>query len=159
MSALPTAAELWADQLERSFHGGAWHGPSLEEAIGGIDAKSASTRPAGSAHTILELVHHLAYWLETAQARIGGQAESPGPGDWSPAPAGEAGWESARLRLQAAHHALHSSVRQLDDAALDGPVAGSDPTLRGMLFGVLQHNAYHAGQIVALARQLGRWPQ
>jgi uncharacterized damage-inducible protein DinB len=31
-------------------------------------------------------------------------------------------------------------------------VAGSDPTLRGLLLGLLQHNAYHTGQIVVLAK-------
>jgi uncharacterized damage-inducible protein DinB len=90
---------------------------------------------------------------------MNGRVEGSGPADWSVVPAGEAGWESARNRLRAAHHALHASVRELEDAAFDRPVAGSDPTLRGMLFGVLQHNAYHTGQIVALARQLGRRAQ
>jgi hypothetical protein len=35
---------------------------------------------------------------------------------------------------------------------LDDPVGGSDPTVRGLLFGVVQHHAYHAGQIVLLRK-------
>jgi hypothetical protein len=31
-------------------------------------------------------------------------------------------------------------------------VAGSDPTVRGLLVGILQHNAYHGGQIVLLRK-------
>jgi uncharacterized damage-inducible protein DinB len=149
----------WADQFERGFHGGAWHGPALEEAIAKVPAELSAQRPAGSPHSILELVHHLAFWIETADARIQGRELSGGASDWSPPQGGEAGWERARARLGAAHHALHASILRLEDAALDQPVAGSDPTLRGMLFGVLQHNAYHAGQIVALARRLGVGPQ
>ena len=158
MPTKPSEAERWADQLERSFHGGAWHGLALEEAIVGIDASTAAACPEAAAHSILELVHHIAYWLETAQARLNGRDAGGGTEDWSPPAAGEAGWQAARARLRAAHHALHASVRELDAAAFDEPVPGSDPTLRGMLFGVLQHNAYHAGQIVALSRLLGRRP-
>jgi len=44
-------------------------------------------------------------------------------------------------------------VLALDDTRLDDAVDGSDPTLRGMLIGLLQHNAYHAGQI-SLARKV-----
>ena len=39
----------------------------------------------------------------------------------------------------------------LDEKRFDQP-AGSDPTLRGLLLGLLQHNAYPAGQLVLLAK-------
>ena len=55
--------------------------------------------------------------------------------------------------LEAAHRALHQRILDLDDVHLDEPVVGSDPTVRGMLFGVLQHNAYHAGQIALLCKR------
>ena len=47
---------------------------------------------------------------------------------------------------------MHSMLLALDDERLDGPVTGSDPTVRGQLLGLLQHNAYHAGQIVVLRK-------
>ena len=144
-----------ADQLERSFRGGAWHGPSIEESLAGLSAADANgLRPIPGAHTIAEIVAHLAFWLEHAARRIDGAGDeglSEGD-DWPPPGEGEEGWRALLARLDAAHRRLHSQVAALDDAALDGPVAGCDPTVRGLLHGILQHNAYHGGQIVVLRK-------
>jgi uncharacterized damage-inducible protein DinB len=144
-----------ADQLERSFRGGAWHGPSVEEAVAGLDAATARRRPLAAAHSIVELVGHLAFWIETASRRIEGSGEgSVGEGeDWPPLDESDDGWRRLVARLDAAHRHLHAKVLALDDAALDGPVAGCDPTVRGLLLGILQHNAYHGGQIVLLRKE------
>ena len=143
-----------ADQLERSFRGGAWHGPSLEESLAGLAAADAGRRPLAGAHSIAEIVAHLAFWLEHAARRIDGAAEgglSEGD-DWPPPGESADDWRRLLARLDAAHRRLHAQVAALDDAALDGAVAGCDPTVRGLLHGILQHNAYHGGQIVLLAK-------
>lgn len=150
----PEAARL-ADQLERSFRGGAWHGPALLEAFDGLGAEAATRRPLAGAHSVGEIVGHVAFWIDAARRRIGGEPvdDVPAELDWpSGGAATEAAWHTALDRLESAHRGLREAVLALDDAALDRPVAGSDPTIRGMLLGVLQHNAYHAGQIRILAR-------
>lgn len=138
-----------ADQLERSFRGGAWHGPALAEAIDGLDAAAANRRPLAGAHTAAEIVFHVAFWLDGVRRRLAG-ASAEGD-DW-PAAGGRADWDELKATLERHHRALHAAVAALDDARLDDPVEGSDPTVRGMLLGLLQHNAYHAGQLTLLAR-------
>jgi len=162
---LPTTeTSRLADQLERSFRGGAWQGPSIAEALAGVTAARAHQRPLPGAHDILELVFHIAFWLDGARRRIAGEAMAglaplAPDADWAVARGGEidpeAAWRAALARLEEAHRSLHATVLELDDERLDQPVAGSDPTLRGMLLGVLQHNAYHAGQIALLAKADG----
>src|SRR6476469_3330224 len=61
-----------ADQLERSFRGGAWHGPSVSEALEGIDAATAARSIVPGSHTIAELAGHLAFWIAECQRRIDG---------------------------------------------------------------------------------------
>jgi hypothetical protein len=155
-TAAPAEAPRLADQLERSFHGGAWHGPALAEILAGIDAGVATQRPVAAAHTIAEIVRHVAFWLDGAARRIGGDPVSglAPEEDWPAAAAGtpEEAWRASLAALEAAHRRLHGIVARLDDVAFDHAVAGSDPTLRGMLLGILQHTAYHAGQIQVLAR-------
>jgi uncharacterized damage-inducible protein DinB len=143
-----------ADQLERSFRGGAWHGPAVAEALEGVDAATAARRPLPAGHSIAEIVGHLTYWLHAAVVRLSGEREEEvlGAADWPPATAHDEAWSAARAALEAAHRDLHAAVLALDDARLDDPVAGSDPTVRGMLLGLLQHNAYHVGQLVLLAK-------
>jgi hypothetical protein len=48
------------EQLQRSFEGEAWHGPSLRETLDGVTAEEASRHPIPGAHSIWELVLHLA---------------------------------------------------------------------------------------------------
>jgi uncharacterized damage-inducible protein DinB len=147
--------ENLADQLERSFHGGAWHGLAVAEALAGIDAAAAAARPLSRGHSIWEIVHHLTVWHVVPRRRLDGERlqDLPEEGSWQPVEDASAGaWRAALAALEDAHAALHARVLGLADGQLDDPVAGSDPTVKGMLLGVLQHNAYHAGQIVLLRK-------
>jgi hypothetical protein len=146
-----------ADQLERAFWGGAWHGPAVMELLSGVDAALAQWRPGPPAHTIAETVGHLAHWMEDSRRQILGE---PHPvhgagGDWGPAAlASEEAWQALCATLEDAHCRLRTAVLQLEEGQLDLARSGSDTTVRGLLLGTLQHTAYHAGQ-VALVRHLG----
>jgi len=141
-----------ADQLERSVYGGAWHGPALVEALAGVDVAVASRRPVAGGHTLHEIVAHVTFWLDGARLRLAGD----GPGDeedWHVSEIrSESDWRDAVASLERAYRELRGALDGMDDARLDDAVAGSDPTARGLLLGLLQHNAYHAGQLVLLAR-------
>lgn len=154
------AARL-ADQLERSFRGGAWHGPAFSEALAGVDAATAARRPIPGGHTLWEIVGHVSIWLEMCRRRIEGQPihDLPLEEDWPPPVATETerdeAWRRELDTLEERYRGFHATVAALDDARLDDPVAGSDPTVRGLLLGMLQHHAYHGGQIVLLAKAGG----
>lgn len=153
MASRVESAQL-ADQLERAFRGGAWHGPAVREALDGVRAQTAAQRPIAGAHTIWEITHHLTTWIDIANRRASGEApEVDTAHDWPSEPTvSEAGWQQTLAALEAAHRRLHATVLELDDARLADPVAGSDPTLRGLLLGILQHNTYHAGQVTLLVK-------
>jgi len=149
---------LLADQLERAFRGGAWHGPAVAETLFGVDAATASLRPIPAAHTIWEIVLHVTAWTDISRRRIEGQpiVKVADEQDWPAPPSGPAAtdeaWRKALQALEEAHRRLHLAVLTLDDDRMEDPVAGSDPTLRGLLLGLLQHQTYHAGQIAVLRK-------
>ncbi len=151
-------AHVLADQLERAFRGGAWHGPAVAETLVGVDAAAAGRRPIPAAHSIWEIVGHVTTWTDVSRRRIEGEpiAAVPDDEDWPPMPEGaaatEEAWRAALRDLEEAHRRLHLTVLALDDGRLEDPVTGSDPTLRGLLFGLLQHQTYHAGQIALLRK-------
>src|SRR5690606_37338902 len=129
------------DQLERSLRGGPWHGPALLQAIDGVDGATAVARPIPGAHSILEVVWHVAFWLDAALQRLQG-VSSPALGaddDWPRDEAGDPAtrWNDTRAFLEDAHRRLHAAVAALPDSRLDDPVPGSDPTVRGLLLGIL----------------------
>jgi uncharacterized damage-inducible protein DinB len=142
-----------ADQLERSYRGGAWHGPSLSELLEAVDATLATRHPIPGAHSIHEIVWHVAFWTDAARRRAEGETVSglPPESDFPRAPADpEAAWREAKDRLEEAHRRLHALVLSLDDDRLED--SAGDSTVRGQLLGLLQHHAYHGGQILMLSR-------
>jgi uncharacterized damage-inducible protein DinB len=148
------------EQLDRSFTGPGWHGPSFHEALVGVTAEQAAARPIGSAHTIWEMVLHVASWKRIVRRRLAG--ESPrvadsDTSDWPPVTGlGEAAWLAALAALDEAHRELTAAVARLDDDRLQDlleqqPVAGHS-TVYVQLHGVALHDVYHAGQIMMLRR-------
>ncbi|HVP14783.1 MAG TPA: DinB family protein [Terriglobales bacterium] len=140
------------EQLELAWAGPAWHGPSVSEVLAGVDAASAAARPLGGRHSIWEIVLHLTTWMETARQLAAGGRREPGPEeDWPPVGAMDAAaWRKALDRLETAHRALLDLLATLDEQQLDAPAGGKGYSVGFLLHGVVQHDAYHAGQIALL---------
>src|SRR3981081_2618233 len=72
-----------ADQLRRSVHGEAWHGPSVMEVLKGVSWEKAAARPVAGAHTIWEIALHISAWAEVGRLRASGTAVEVAPErDW-----------------------------------------------------------------------------
>lgn len=141
-------------QLTRSFAGPAWHGPSVMEILEGVDAAKAAARPISSAHSIWEIVLHIAAWNKAATRRLTGdraklseEENFPSTGDGS-----EGAWQQTLEVLRKDHNELHEAIGVLDAARLDEPILEGMTSAYGTLHGVVQHNLYHAGQIAILKK-------
>jgi len=146
------------DQLQRMFEGDPWHGPSLSSLLDGVDAETAAARPIPGAHSIWELVHHLTVWLDVPRRRVEGrQAIEPTPAeDWPPVQAtGETEWREALDRLRQAYRKLRELLAWLDEARIEETSPGRTYPNYMLIHGVVQHLAYHGGQI-ALLRKASR---
>ncbi len=146
-----------AEQLRRSYAGGAWHGPSIAELLEGVTAEQAARKPLKGFHSIWELVNHLDAWAREVRATLEGKRYETlsGEMDWPPAAVIAPGtWNDAQERLRSATLALAAAIPGIDDKKLAEVVAGRDFSYYVMLHGQVQHNLYHAGQIVVLKRQL-----
>lgn len=142
------------DLSKRAVVGGAWYGPALLELLDGVDAARASARPIPGAHTIWEIVLHVAGWEDVARRRLEGEpAPEPDEGDWPEvAEASEAAWREAVDRLAERGAALRAALERLDPARLDEPVSPGHSSAYATAHGQLQHTVYHAGQIAVLKR-------
>lgn len=153
-----TEIERILDQLKRAYEGNAWHGPSVKEALVGVTAKQACIRPLANAHTIWELVHHIAVWEDVGRRRLQGDpANIPisSPEDWPPADdSSEEGWEQAKVALDRGHQVLVQTIRSVSESRLDEPIMEGKSSVYVTLHGVIQHDLYHAGQIAMLKKAL-----
>lgn len=150
MSELKRASE----QLQRSFAGEAWHGPSVLEVLEGMSAAEAASHPVAAAHSIWEIVLHLAGLYRVVLRRLGGDGTPMTPEeDWPPVPGiTEAAWAATLQNLKDAHEELLGSLADGTDDALERPVGEGSSTLYITLHGMAQHNSYHAGQIALLRK-------
>lgn len=148
--------------FREATRGKPWHGPSLETVLTGIDASAAAARPLGSAHSIWEIVLHLTGWTREVANRLEGtEPRLPPLGDWPDAgPLNETWWITARADLFTAHAELISAITRFPVSRLENRVGGerdaplgTGVSYREMILGVLQHDAYHAGQISLLKKR------
>ncbi len=144
------------DQLDRAMNGEAWHGPHLEELLQDVSAAQAAGHPIAGAHSIWELVNHIAAWNLILASRAAGSAVNvTTEQDWPPVTdTGADGWTKALENLRAARAKLRGNVEKMNDAQLDNIAPGKDHSLYVMLHGGVQHDLYHAGQIAILKKAL-----
>lgn len=143
-----------ADQLKRAFEGDAWHGPAVLEVLEGVSARAAASKPVAGAHSIWELVLHIAAWDGAIRRRMKGQALQLSPEqDFPPVKdTSDAAWRSAVDSLKQNHTELIAALVAMPDYRLTATVPGKDYDFYHMLHGAVQHELYHAGQIALLKK-------
>jgi uncharacterized damage-inducible protein DinB len=146
-----------ADQIRRAFEGSAWHGDSLLELLADVNARTASAKPIKDAHSIWEILLHIAAWDDAVTRRIAGTAVTLTDAQNFPAitDAGEAAWGQAIETTKKTHHELIRSVAAFPDSRLGEQVPGKTQNYYNFYYlfsGIVQHELYHAGQIALLKK-------
>ncbi|HWC66260.1 MAG TPA: DinB family protein [Thermoanaerobaculia bacterium] len=145
------------DELRRAYRGGSFHGPAIFEILEGVDAESAARKSIPGAHSIWELVLHVATWNRIPVRRIR-ERRAIDPTDAenfpAPGPTSEAAWAAAKEALAASVDEVAATVETLPPERFSEIVPGRTYTVVAMLDGVIQHALYHAGQM-ALVKKAG----
>ncbi|HXD34296.1 MAG TPA: DinB family protein [Pyrinomonadaceae bacterium] len=151
---MTTEANRIQEQLQRAFAGRAWHGPAILELLADVDAAKAAARPIAGAHSIWELVLHIAAWNKAGVRRLNGDRADLGDEENFPpvVDTSEEAWRQTIESLKRAHRELHYAIQGLDDARLDQPIISGMSSVYGTLHGIIQHGLYHAGQIALLKK-------
>jgi uncharacterized damage-inducible protein DinB len=142
------------DQMNRAFAGETWHGPAVMEILQDITANQAAAHPFNSAHSIWEVVLHIAAWQRAVRRRLSGdRAQLSDTEDWPPtSEMDEQAWTQTKEALRQSHARLCEAVSQLDESRLDQPIIEGMSTVYATLHGIVQHTLYHAGQIAILKK-------
>jgi hypothetical protein len=149
--------ECIVDILQTGYNGSPWHGPSLVANLDGLTAAQAAQKPIPNGHCIWELVQHVTAWVNVAINTIDGQqyAVLPVEQDWPAISASDdAAWQGALDILDSSMGALIAAVGELEDDKLWDNLPGMEFNMYWLLMGVVQHSAYHAGQVGLLKKGL-----
>jgi uncharacterized damage-inducible protein DinB len=150
--ALASETARIADQLKRVYEGKAWLGPALRDILSDIAQEQAARRPIANAHTIWELVLHIAAWMRIGRERLAATKTRDYTEDenWPPM-AGS--WQDTLAMLEREERQLEHAILKFPDERLNEPAPATEPqTFYELLHGIVQHAAYHGGQIVLLKK-------
>jgi uncharacterized damage-inducible protein DinB len=154
-----SADPMIRDGLARSLGWSEAH-VSFDDAVGDLPPHLRGTRPVGLAHSPWELLEH----IRIVQRDIldfslsGRYDELEWPADYwpkSPEPPDEEAWERSIAAVREDRGRLQELVR---DARVDLTAVtphGTDQTYLRELLLVVDHTAYHVGQLVIVRRLLG----
>jgi hypothetical protein len=149
------------DHLARSLGWSEAH-VTFDDAVSGVPAQLRGVRPAGLEHSPWELLEH----IRIVQRDIldfsltGRYDELDWPADYwpnSPEPPAPGGWERSITTVREDRARLQELIRDAQTDLTAVTPHGTDQTyLREMLL-VLDHTAYHVGQLVLTRKLLGAW--
>ena len=144
------------EQLRRAFEGEAWHGPAVLETLAGVSAEGAAAHPIPGAHSIWEIVLHLAATYRLVLQRIQGRSGSlSAEQDWPAVGAPEAErWHQAVEDLRRLNREERLAILAFAADRLDQMLAAGHSSAYVHFAGLPQHDAYHAGQISLLRKAL-----
>jgi uncharacterized damage-inducible protein DinB len=162
------SSNISSNSITELLHGIGAHADPLG-CIEDVSSELASRHVDGFPHSIRDLLFHMNYWMDYELRRIRGRkpvypehsSESfPAPNS----PVNSAEWERLKLRfaeLLVEFAALAQSPepemrRQIESARAED--LNRSGTLEAVIWQMVAHNSYHAGQIVVLRQMLGAWP-
>lgn len=151
-----TRAALIAEHLRLAIRGPAWHGPSFDDAVGDVTLSEAQVPLYAGGHTIAQLATHIGVWARVCHGRLQGESMRPSEEEqWAPMDTSSNDtWLGGLQSVRDIHESLSAAVRVLSDEALDARAPRREHTVETMLHGVIEHAAYHGGQIMLLKKAI-----
>ncbi len=154
-------------RLHDTWHGSPWYGDSCDKILFGVTAEEAARQLVPGTHTIWEIVLHLTAWTEAVGARVrGAGAKAPERGDWpAVTTTTNEAWIAVLAELEAARQQLldeidttHEEEIQIHVRNHSPPFADTGLSRAGTIMGLIEHDAYHLGQIALLKRAIRETP-
>jgi uncharacterized damage-inducible protein DinB len=147
--------------IERIRDGYGWHGWDLAALLKDVTAAEAAAMAVAGSHTIWQIVLHVITWREIASDRMAGR-EVALPTKEQNWPVirddSEAVWAKVKMELEDSRSRFIDGLTRLPASRLEETVPGEPYTFVDMLYGVLHHDIYHAGQVAVIRNALRTRP-
>ncbi len=140
-----------------TFDGTPWYGTALCKLLADVSAEqaAAAAHPTSGAHTIWQEVRHAIMWRAVAIRLLNGEqvGSVTEEENWPQAPAtSAAAWRQTLDELAQTQVSLEAAAGNLTDERLSEKAPEKPFSFYVLLHGVIQHDAYHAGQIALLKK-------
>lgn len=147
-----------AERISRLFssqwEGASWLGVHFRDTLQGITAKEAASRPFPGFNSIWEILIHLLEWRRTVLRRLQGETiEAPEDNFFSyVSNRSEEAWQQLCRHFEQSTQQVVQLLEQESAATMSRRSTQPPFSRYELIMGMLQHEAYHLGQIRLLHR-------
>lgn len=147
-------AERLKQEFSQLYDGNPWIDVTIKESLSGISSEKASKRIAGGRNTIWEILNHMIEWRRMLLKRMNGNITSVPEDNFIrevPDPS-EGSWKRTLKEFDKIQQEWLSFLDSLEDEDLEKTYPGNGERYYFLIQGIIQHDAYHLGQIVLLSK-------
>ena len=143
-----------AKLLHDIYHGSPWIDVNLAGILTNISAGQAAKKVAPQWNTIWEIVNHLISWRLNVLQRIQDKViASPAHNYFTPVKdISEEAWQNTLKKLDDSQQQWMLVLKKVKKKDLEKEYHGNGRSYYDHIQGIIQHDAYHLGQIVLLAK-------
>jgi uncharacterized damage-inducible protein DinB len=151
------------DYIITTFHsvleGSPWYGNSVMEILQEVDSATVYKKPNDNSHSLIELLYHMNTWTEFALKRLEKDQEKDLAAfeklDWREINPAEHDWKKGVAQFKVTNDLIIELLEtKKNDKFLNEKVDYREYNFRFLLYGLIQHHIYHAGQIAYLKKLL-----
>ncbi|HEX5111595.1 MAG TPA: DinB family protein [Saprospiraceae bacterium] len=142
--------------FEDLYNGHPWIDVTLLPNLKKLTAKQASKRIYSDWNTIWEIVNHIISWRETVLLRLQGKnIKSPSHNYFTDVEdTSAAAWKITLERLELSQQLWLAFLKNFNENNFDTIYRANKLTYYEHIHGILQHDAYHLGQIVIMMKKV-----
>lgn len=136
------------------YDGDPWLGVNWMDTLKTISAEKACTRIAEDRNTIWEIVNHVTLWRRNVWRRIQGEVNTTPDHNYilPVTDVSEEAWQRSLQELKDTQQQWLDLLESYDENQYSNIYPNNQMTYYEHIHGILQHDAYHLGQIVLLSK-------
>jgi|SRR6185312_9972296 len=140
--------------FEDLYNGRPWIDVTIMDTLKNISAEQAAKKVIPERNSIWQIVNHIIAWRENILLRVqGNEMVTPNNNYFTQLEIiSETEWQKALERLANSQEQWIHFLENFDESQFDKIYASNKMTYYEHIHGILQHDAYHLGQIVLLSK-------
>ncbi len=140
--------------FEDLFDGDPWLEVNLLHTLKAITAEQAARKIPNLPNSIWEIVQHVTSWRQNVLQRVQGTViDTPASNYFEPvADTSREAWQQALETLKETQSQWLSFLSDMSEALFDALYPANNKTNYEHIHGIIQHDAYHLGQVVMMAK-------
>ena len=143
-----------AKLFEDLYNGSPWIDVTIMDTLKNISAEQAAKKVTPGRNSIWQIVNHMIAWRENVLLRIqGNEIVTPNNNYFTEIEnISETEWQKVLERLENSQHQWIAFLKTFEESQFEKIYPKNRMSYYEHIHGILQHDAYHLGQIVLLSK-------